>query len=483
MKKISVLILLGFIAWPLSSVHALDIALPEMGDSAGALISPQQEYEIGQSFFWRLQQSVDLIDDPEVNSYLQSLGYRIAANSDAPSLNFTFFMVPDPSVNAFAAPGGFIGMNSGLILTSQSEDEVASVMAHEIAHITQRHLLRSFEQSKQMSVPMTVAMIAAALLGAATDAKMGTAAIMAVQAGGIQAQINFTRANESEADNLGMLTLVRSGFDAQAMPTFFERLQQSSRFYTSSVVPEFLRTHPVTTSRIADARGRAVTYPLKKQLGDNLQFYLIREKLRVMAATDLNQLTQYYANALESGSNLNNTATQYGYSLALTAKGNYTQARAVLQKLIDQDKDRLSYQLALADLEIAVGRLSTALTIYNDNQKLYPDDQALTLKQVGALLQANLPAKAVALLQTQLELGTPSRQLYKLMSQAKVAMGEKSQSHSWLAEYYYSSGRLEQAADQLRIAADFAKKDEYQLAKISSRLREVEITLAQMEKL
>jgi predicted Zn-dependent protease len=326
-------------------------------------------------------------------------------------------------------------------------------------------------------------MIAAALLGATVDAKMGTAAIMAVQAGGVQAQINFTRANESEADNLGMLTLVRSGFDALAMPTFFERLQQTSRFYSSSVVPEFLRTHPVTTSRIADARGRAVTYPLKKQLGDNLQFYLIREKLRVMAATNLNQLTQYYASALESGSNLNNIATQYGYGLALTAKGDYTQARAVIQKLIDQDKDRLSYQLALADLEIAVGRLSAALTIYNDNQKLYPDDQALTLKQVDALLQANLPAKAIALLQTQLELGTPSRQLYKLLSEAKADMGQKSQSHSWLAEYYYSSGRLDQALDQLRLAAGFAKNDEYQLAKISSRLREVEMTLAQMEKL
>ena len=483
MKKINALILSGLIAWPLSSVQALDIALPEMGDSAGALISPQQEHKIGQSFFWRLQQSVELIDDPEVNSYLQSLGYRLVANSDAPSLSFTFFMVPDPSVNAFAAPGGFIGVNSGLILTSQREDEVASVLAHEIAHITQRHLLRSFEQSQQMSMPMTVAMIAAALLGAATDAKMGSAAIMAVQAGGIQAQINFTRANESEADNIGMLTLVRAGFDAQAMPTFFERLQQTSRFYTSSAVPEFLRTHPVTTARIADARGRAATYPLKKQLGDNLQFYLIREKLRVMASTDLNQLIDYYVDALASGSTLNNVATHYGYSLALAAKGDYTQARTVLQKLIDQDKDRLSYQLALADLEIAVGRLPAALTIYDDNQKLYPDDQALTLKQVDALLQANLPAKAVTLLQTQLELGAPSRQLYKLLSQAKAAMGEKSQSHSWLAEYYYTSGRLELAADQLRLAANFAKNDEYQLAKISSRLREVEMTLAQMEKL
>ena len=480
MRKIIVIALLGVLGLPLTVMQAADIALPEIGDSAGALISPQQEYQIGQAFFWRLQQSVDLVDDPELNSYLQTVGYRLVANSDTPNLPFTFFMVSDASVNAFAAPGGFIGVHSGLVLTSQAEDEMASVLAHEIAHITQRHLLRSFEKSSQMSLPMTVAMIAAALLGAA-DPKMGSAAIMAVQAGGVQAQLNFTRANESEADNLGMLTLVRSGFDAQAMPTFFERLQQSSRFYTGQTVPEFLRTHPVTTSRIADARGRAVTYPLKRQLSDSLQFYLMREKLRVMMTTDLKQLRQFYANTLETGNNLNEAATRYGYSLALLESGNFTQARKVLQPLIDQDGDRLSYQLALADIEIAVGRLPAALDIYQENQKLYPDDQALTLKQVSALLQANLPEQAAELLLKQLDLGVPSRQLYKLLAQAKGNMGEKSQAHSWLAEYYYSSGRLNQAADQLRLAAGFAKGDEYQLAKISSRLREIELTLAQME--
>ena len=483
MKKIIAVMLVGIIFWTLSLAQAVEIALPEIGDSAGSLISPQQEYQIGQGFYWRIQQSVDLIEDPEVNSYLQSIGYRIVAASDAPSLPFTFFMVPDSSVNAFAAPGGFIGVHSGLLLTSQTEDELASVLAHEIAHITQRHLLRSFEKSKLMSVPMTVAMIAAALLGAAVDPAMGSAAIMAVQAGGVQAQINFTRANEAEADNLGMMTLVRAGFDALAMPTFFERLQQSSRFYSGNAVPEFLRTHPVTTSRIADARGRAVMYPLKRQLSDTLQFYLMREKLRVMMTTDLAQLTQSYANTLKTGNSLSQIATRYGYSLALSAGGEYTQARKILQALIDQDDDRLSYQLALADIEIAVGRLSAALKIYQNNQKLYPDDQALTLKQVDALLLANLPQQATDLLLRQLELGSPSQQLYKLLAESKGNMGEKSQSHRWLAEYYYTSGRLEQAVDQLRLAADFAKGDEYQLAKISSRLREVELTLIEMKKL
>jgi len=480
MKLIRVIALLGLFVWPLFMVQAKDIALPEIGDSAGSLISPQQEYQIGLGFYWRLQQSVDLIEDPEINSYLQALGYRLVTHSDAPHLPFVFFMVPASSVNAFAAPGGFIGMHSGLILTSESEDEVASVLAHEIAHITQRHLLRSYEKSKLMNLPMTVAMIAAALLGAA-DPAMGSAAIMAVQAGGLQSQLNFTRTNEAEADNLGMQTLVRSGFDALAMPAFFEKLQQTSRFYNGSAVPEFLRTHPVTTSRIADARGRAVTYPLKRQLADTLQFYLIREKLRVMASTDSNKLVQYYTDTLKKGSSLNETATRYGYSLALAEVGSYTQARQVLQGLIDKDEDRLNYQLALAKIEISVGRLSTALEIYQYAQKIYPDDHALTLNQVDALLQANLPKEAADLLLKQLELGVNSRQLYKLLAQAKGAMGEKSQSHGWLAEYYYHSGRLSLAADQLRIAADFAKGDEFQLAKISARLRDIELILAKIE--
>lgn len=480
MNRSMIITLLIIISWPLNLIRAADIVLPEIGDSAGALISPQQEYQIGQSFFWRLQQSVDLIDDPEVNSYLQALGYRLVTNSDSPSLKFTFFMVPATSVNAFAAPGGFIGVHSGLFLTSQSEDEVASVLAHEIAHITQRHLLRSFEKSKQVNVAVLAGLVVAALLGAG-DITAGSAAFLAVQAGGVQAQIDFTRAHESEADNLGMLTLVRSGFDAQAMPTFFERLQQASRFYTGNAVPEFLRTHPVTVSRIADARGRAASYSLKRQLSDTLQFYLVREKLRVLTTSDLAELTRQYLQALETGNSLNEQATKYGYSLALMAGGEYTKARSILGPLIQQDNERLSYQLAMADVEMLVGRLPAALAIYAENQRLYPDDEALSLKQVTALLQASQPEKAIVILERQLELGRPLRAVYRLLAQAKGDMGDKSQSHSWLAEYYYISGRLEQAADQLRLAAEFAKRDEFQLAKISSRLREVETTMILME--
>jgi predicted Zn-dependent protease len=480
MKRLLMLILLASLALPITYSRALDIALPEMGDSAGALISPREEREIGQAFFWRLQQSTELVEDPEVNTYIRSLGYRLSSNSDEPALNYTFFVVPDGAINAFAAPGGFIGINSGLLLAAETEDELASVMAHEISHITQRHILRSFERHKRMTIPRTAAMIAAALLGAA-DPRAGQAAMMAVQAGDIQSMLDYTRAHEREADNLGMQTLVASGFNASAMPSFFEKLQQAGRYYGGDAVPEFLRTHPVTSSRIAEARGRATNYQTQPQLADDKQFYLIKEKLRVMTTKDGDDLLKHYESAMSRENTKNPDAVRYGYALALLKRGQHTSAREALQPLLDKERDRLAYQLALADIEMSVGRVDTALQIYEDNQRLYPDDRALTLNQVQALLRTGRPHEADNLLQTQLELGERSGQVFKLLAQAKEQMGQTSQSHSWLAEYYYQSGLLKAAADQLRLAADTAGRDEYQRARVASRLREVENALAQME--
>ncbi|MDT8311337.1 MAG: M48 family metalloprotease [Methylophaga sp.] len=479
MKK---LFLMSILALTAMSGHANpNIKLPEMGDSAGALVSPLEEYQVGQNFFWQLQQQVDLVQDPEVNDYIKGLGNRLVASSDAPSLPFTFFMVPDPSINAFAAPGGFIGVHSGLMLTADKEDEIASVMAHEIAHVTQRHILRSYEKSERLSVPLTAAMIAAALMGVA-DPSVGSAAIMAVQGGAIQMQLDYSRAHEAEADSLGMQTLVNAGFDPYAMPSFFEKLQVASRFYGGGHVPEFLRTHPITGSRIAETRARAESFPKVIKTRDGKQFYLMREKLRVTTTEDLGELTSLYRKKLAEDATQNADIDRYGYVQALIKANNYTEARQALKPLVEKDEDRLTYQLALADIEMAVGNTAAALAIYEDYQGLYPDDRALSMKQVEALLRVGEPRKAANILQRQLDVGESSRDLYRLFGKAHEQMGNKSESHMWLAEAYYHSGQLAAAADQLRIAADFARGDEYQRAKISSRLREVETQLAIMEK-
>ena len=242
-----------------------DIQLPDMGDSSGTLITPIQEQELGAAFFRSLHNQIEINQDPEIQQYIKETGQRIVANSDTPSYTFHFFVVLDNAINAFAGPGGYIGINSGLILISESESELASVMAHEVAHVTQRHLYRAFEAASRLSIPTAAATLVALLIGTQSP-EMAQAALMAIQAGSIQFQIDFTRSNEQEADRVGMQALVKANYDPRSMPIFFERLQQSSRYYGRDI-PEFLRTHPVTASRISDTRGRAEKYPYRQLSG------------------------------------------------------------------------------------------------------------------------------------------------------------------------------------------------------------------------
>ena len=214
-----------------STQQALEIAkieLPDMGDSSGTLITAEEEKELGEAFFRSLHSQINISQDAEIQEYIQTIGQKLVASSDAPSHPFHFFVVMENDINAFAGPGGYIGVNSGLLTITEAESELASVMAHEIAHITQRHLYRAAEAQGRLSIPSMAAMLAAILLGTQSPA-LGQAAILAIQAGGVQFQINFTRENEAEADRVGMQNLAGSQFDPRSMPIFFERLQQSTR--------------------------------------------------------------------------------------------------------------------------------------------------------------------------------------------------------------------------------------------------------------
>ncbi len=293
---------------PIFALELDKIELPEMGDSAGALISPAEEKEFGEAFFRSLHSQVVINQDSEIQQYIQTIGEKLVAHSDTPSYPFHFFVVLENDINAFAGPGGYIGVNSGLILMTDAESELASVMAHEIAHVTQRHLYRSYEASSRLSIPMAAATLGAILLGT-QSAAAGQAAIMAIQAGSVQFQIDFTREHEAEADRVGMQTLSSSTYDPRSMPTFFERLQQSTR-YSGQNVPEFLRTHPVTASRISDSRGRADNYPYK-QYPDSLTYQLIKTKLQVSLATDSNDIRAILQARLQQGLPEQHTVAQY----------------------------------------------------------------------------------------------------------------------------------------------------------------------------
>ena len=436
-------------ATTLSALEIDKLDLPEMGDSAGMLISPDEEKKLGEAFFRSLHSQVEINQDSEIQDYIQTIGEKLVSHSDTPSYPFHFFVVLENNINAFAGPGGYIGVNSGLILMTEAESELASVMAHEIGHVTQRHLYRSYEASSRLSVPMMAATLGAILLGT-QSAAAGQAAIMAIQAGSVQFQINFTREHEEEADRVGMQTLSLSTYDPRAMPTFFERLQQSTR-YSGQNVPEFLRTHPVTASRISDSRGRADNYPYK-QYPDSLAYQLIKTKLQVLLANDSNDVKSILQARLTQGLPEQRTVAQYGLGLLALKTQNFTEAEMTFQNLTKSFPEQSHYAAALARVALESSNYKLALNRYQKLTTQFSENDAIKLEYVRALLKAGEPKTAKNVLQT-VSFKTQKLPIFsEILAQIYGDLNQPAESHRYLADYYFAMGATQQAILQIRLA-------------------------------
>jgi predicted Zn-dependent protease len=448
--------------------------LPNLGDASGRIISPQQDKALGAYFMRQVRQSGIILEDDEATAYISALGNKLATYSENPGFNFTFFLVNDSSINAFAGPGGYIGINVGLILASESESELAGVMAHEIAHITQRHLARAFDSQDKMSLPTTAAILASILLGATTDGAAGAAALMATQAASMQHQINFTRANEQEADRVGIQTLADAGFNPYGMPLFFERLQKNSKLYGTRP-PEFLSTHPVTLNRIAEATTRAESYPKVRQY-TNLDFLLIQAKLRVNNYENPRQVLadiQRYKG--KSGGK--SAVEQYEFALLLSKTENHTAALKVMETLYNSDPDRIAYRLALAEIMTADKQYTQALQIYADTLELYPGEMTVVLPYATTLLSSGQTNEAYTLLVETANRNPGDPQLHKLLAQAAGATGHTVQTHTAMAQYYFLNGYTKQAIEQLKLAEKSPTLSGYQIDRIQARITDLESQL------
>ncbi len=445
--------------------------LPDIGDSAGQILTPDDERRIGENFFRQLQQNAKIVDDPEINQYIQSLGKVLASNSDSPFQAYHFFIIDNDAINAFAVPGGYIGIHSGLIFAARNEGELASVLAHEIAHITQRHIARAIEARSKASPINTAALLAAILLGATGNGQAATAAAASSVAGSAQASINFTRANEKEADRTGIAILARSGINPSAMPDFFGRLEQASRVYKSAL-PEFLRTHPVTQSRIADSRARADQFDNSGRK-DSEYFQLIKAKLRVLLSSNkAAQLTQFQSDAAKKDAS---AASKYGLAIALSKNGQYDKARKQLKKLLAESPDNTHYTNALARVEIRSNNDDAALKLLKNGFELSPHNRAITLNYAEALILNNQADKAQQLLREHiLRSNQPSANTYKLLAEALGKTDATIEAHESLAEYHHLSGQRQEAINQLEIAAKIAKrKDKLASQRIEARLEQL----------
>ena len=462
MNKLTVLLLLCF------SPCAVSDGLPDLGDISQTVLTPLQERQIGQQSMLQIRAGKQFLDDAEINDYLNQLGYKLVENSAEPSLGFEFFALDDPSINAFAMPGGFIGVNSGLLLTAQSESELAAVLSHEIAHVTQHHLARIIA-GQQNDGLTTMAALAVAILASRTNPQAAEAAIVSLQAHAIQKQLDFTRTHEQEADRIGLDILQRSNFNIHAMPEFLNRLQLATRLLEGHT-PTYLRTHPITSDRVADIENRVNKQPYRL-IPDSLDFQLVRTKL-IAARKTAQDAIAYFSDALNTQKHGNPIAQRYGLVNSLLRNKEIERATLELSTLRKLVKNNPMIETLTGKVKLAEKSSLDALTFYRTAVQNFPQHRELIYDYAALLLQSNQADTAVKLLIEQLGRHPSDTRLYELQARAYAMQGRTLEQHQAQAYSYAWQGNLYAALEQLELAKQ-AGGDFYQLSVIESDLREL----------
>ncbi len=474
--------LIFLILLPILSFAAGNSDLPDFGDSAGSVVSPEFERRLGKMFLNQVRHFEQVVSDPEIESYIQSIGYQLASHSDNTEQAFTFFVVNNTAINAFAGPGGMIGINSGVILNSSNESELAAVMAHEIAHVTQRHLARQFEQQNLLSIPTAAAMVGAILV-AVVNPEAGAAALAGVSGLSTQNQINFTRANEEEADRVGMQTLERANYDPRGMPAFFETLQRISR-YSQSAAPEFLRSHPLTTSRIADSIARAEMYP-KKEFSNTHSYELVRYKLFVGSFKSAKEAATHLRGKLNKSedSKKEKLPIRYGLAYAYIGDNDFVRAKQQIDVLLKDSPDNIAYLLLAAKYQTAQSNYDAAFTIFKKAYQLFPDYKPVITTYSRALLDVKRAKQARDILKNYERHYSHDLNTYSLLGQAEAMLGNEIETAFIQAEYYFLAANTKLAVDKLKFIQQQYKLDYYQEQRATARMTEFEYELELEENL
>jgi predicted Zn-dependent protease len=446
--------------------------LPEMGTAAQSTLSLEDEYSIGRMVMRGLRESGRVLEDPELNEYVQGLGLRLSSQAHDGNRRFTFFVMNDPNINAFALPGGFIGIHSGLLMSSANESELAGVLAHEVAHVTQRHIARSIQNQSRASLVSTAAMLAAILIGAAaggsTNATMG--AVTAAQSLAAQTQINFTRENEYEADRVGIGILAQAGFDPHGMPAFFETMGRMTQLGPNQV-PELLRTHPVTSTRIAESKARAAQYPAV-DAHDSISYALMKERLRVLTTPAGQDARDYYASVIDNEPDAS-IPQVYGRALAQIKAGDAAAAIPTLERLRSEQPQIMQFHTALGQAQLAAGDVSGSLDTLERARELAPRNVPVTVRYGEALMRASRPKRAHEVLLDLFNNVPPSQEQIRQTAMAANAAGDVADAYSYMAEYHLMSADLPLAINQLELALSVPNLSQVQRQRFVARLDEL----------
>jgi len=463
------LVLAAAPAPPVLATTAFD--LPDIGNPADSVLSKSQAHQIGRSVLLRLRLDGQVLEDPELDEYLDSLGHRLSAHAHEGTQDFSFFLVRDDVINAFALPGGYIGVNTGLILATDRESELAGVMAHEIAHVTQKHIARRASAQGQSSMLAGAAILAAILMGmGGVDPNVVQATAMSAQAYAVQESINYTRANEYEADRVGLQILHDSEFDPYGMPDFFETMGKLSGSWGNRV-PEFLLTHPVSSTRIAETRARADQLP-STQVRETGEYLLMKERLRVLTADNAEEMVRYYEDKLKKAPDPY-PYLRYGYALALIRVGRPQEAVRIFYELREGNDSVIAYQSGLGQALMAAGQPNESVIVFENALTLFPRNVPLTVRYAEALMWAKQYDRAHAILLDLFNNVPPTPAQVRLIANAAGGAGQQAEAHYYMSEYFLLNGNVVLAVEQLNLALAQPDLEAVQKAKFEARRAEL----------
>ncbi len=446
--------------------------LPDMGSSINKVLPLNIEQELGEKYMRYIRLQLDIISDPQIRNYINEIGFRLVAeNEDAKDRQFYFFVINDPAINAFAMPGGFIGINSGLIKNAISEDELAGVMAHEIAHVTQRHIARRIEQQQSLSMPMMLATLGSILV-MTQNTEAGMAAITGLQAGATQMMINHTRTNESEADRIGILSLANAGFNPMGMADFFEKLMKFSRYQSNQLA--FLSTHPLSQQRITEARDRARNLNVTRR-GNEFNFRMFKKRLFSLLPADTKIEKSQYERSLKKFEQKSIPVdAQYGYALTLGRLDEYDSAIKLLKKLLQEHPTSLYFILSLAEQYIASDQPEIAIDLLSKPLKLNPGNDSITMLYAKALIANKQIKSALDVLYEHLPKFEKEPSVYELIAEAQSQDGLFKEVHESTGLFLYYSGDLHGAIAQFKLALKGRSDDPYFNSRLFARVRMVQ---------
>jgi predicted Zn-dependent protease len=448
-------------------VSYAEMDLPDIGTAAGATLTIDQELIYGDAYMRMIRASSPIINDPVLNEYIDSVGHRLVSSANDVKTPFTFFMIRDRNINAFAFFGGYVALHSGLFLHAHSESELASVMAHEIAHVTQRHLARRMEDEARRS-PATVAALVGSLLLAIAAPQAGMAALTATTAGSMQASINYTRSNEKEADRFGIATLARAQFDVNDMPRFFGRLADEYRY--ASKPPPMLLTHPLPEDRITDTRERAQAYP-PLRIQPSISYHLARARIVARhAGIKSDAAMDWFKRTARKAPPTIQNSFEYGKALVYLDTNQLDKAEAILDKLLKHDPNNNFYLDAASDLYIAKKQPEKSVKLMKSSLKVKPNNAVITINYANALLESEKTEEAIKVLQRFTHDRPKDTNGWHLLSEANIKLGNSAEDLAARAELMALNAQWDKSIQLYSQASQLAELGSLLQARYDARI-------------